>query len=88
MSAAFTMRVKSEVVRAILSATKQERENAKMLGYRIEMWYRGGCVAVYDTIRASDLKKLQIPEDWHVSFAHHEKFKYRSPYSKKDAVKY
>ena len=82
------MRVKSEVVRAILSATKQERENAKMLGYRIEMWYRGGCVAVYDTIRASDLKKLQIPEDWHVSFAHPEKFKYRSPYSKKDAVKY
>ena len=59
-----------------------------MLGYRIEMWYRGGCVAVYDTIRASDLKKLQLPEDWHVSFAHPEKFKYRSPYSKKDAVKH
>lgn len=65
-----------------------KQENAKMLGYRIEMWYRGGCIATYDTIRASDLKKLQIPEDWHVSFAHPEKFKYRSPYSKKDAVKY
>lgn len=65
-----------------------KQENAKMLGYRIEMWYRGGCVASYDTIRASDLKRLQLPEDWHVSFAHPEKFKYRSPYSKKDAVKY
>ena len=65
-----------------------KQENAKMLGYRIEMWYRGGCVATYDTIRASDLKKLQLPEDWHVSFAHPEKFKYRSPYSKKNAVRY
>lgn len=65
-----------------------KQENAKMIGYRIEMWYRRGCVASYDTIRASDLKRLQLPEDWHVSFAHPEKFKYRSPYSKKDAVKY
>ena len=63
-------------------------ENAKMLGYRIEVWYRGGCVATYDTIRASDLKKIQLPEDWHVSFKHPEKFKYRSPFAKKNAVKY
>ena len=63
-------------------------ENAKMLGYRIEVWYRGGCVATYDTIRASDLKRLQLPEDWHVSFKHPEKFKYRTPFSKKNAVKY
>ena len=49
-----------------------KQENAKMLGYRIEMWYRGGCVAAYDTIRTSDLKRLQLPEDWHVSFAHPE----------------
>ena len=65
-----------------------KHENAKMRGYRIEMWYRGGCIATYDTIRASDLKRLQLPEDWHVSFAHPEKFKYRSPYSKKNAVEY
>lgn len=65
-----------------------KQENAKMLGYRIEMWYRGGCVATYDTIRVSDLKRMQLPEDWHVSFAHPDKFKYRSPYSKKDAVRY
>ena len=62
-------------------------ENAKMLGYRIEMWYRGSCVASYDTIRASDLKRLELPADWHVSFKHPEKFKYRSPYSRKDAVR-
>ena len=65
-----------------------KEENAKMLGYRIEMWYRGGCIASYDTIRASDLKRLQLPEDWHVSFKYPEKFKYRSPFSKKKAVKY
>lgn len=63
-------------------------ENAKMLGYRIEMWYKGGCVAVYDTLRPSDIKKLQIPEDWHVSFKHPQKFKYRSPFSSKAAVRY
>lgn len=65
-----------------------KQENAKILGYRVEMWYRGSCIAEYDTIRASDLKRLQLPKDWHVSFAHPEKFKYRSPYSKKNAVKY
>lgn len=63
-------------------------ENAKMLGYRIEMWYKGGCVAAYDTLRPSDIKKLQIPEDWHVSFKHPQKFKYRSPFSSKAAVRY
>lgn len=61
-------------------------ENAKMLGYRLEMWYRGGCVAIYDTIRASDLKKYELPDDWHASFKHPEKFKYRTPYSTKTAV--
>ena len=65
-----------------------KHENAKMLGYRIEMWYRGSCIAEYDTIRTSDLKRLQLPKDWHVSFAHPEKFKYRSPFAKKNAVKY
>ena len=62
-------------------------ENAKMSGYRIEMWYRGVCVSVYDTIRSGDLKRLQLPEDWHVSFKHPETFKYRTPYSKKAAVR-
>ena len=62
-------------------------ENAKMIGYRIEMWYRGVCVSVYDTIRSGDLKRLQLPEDWHVSFKHPETFKYRTPYSKKAAVR-
>lgn len=65
-----------------------KQENAKMLGYRIEMWYKGGCVAVHDTLRPSDRKKLQIPEDWHVSFKHPQKFKYRSPFSSKAAVRY
>ena len=65
-----------------------KQENAKMLGYRIEVWYKGGCVAVYDTLRASDIKKLQIPVDWHVSFKHPQKFKYRSPFSSKAAVRY
>ena len=65
-----------------------KQENAKMLGYRIEVWYKGGCAAVYDTLRASDIKKLQIPEDWHVSFKHPQKFKYRSPFSNKAAVRY
>lgn len=65
-----------------------KQENAKMLGYRIEMWYKGGCVAVYDTLRTSDIKKLSIPEDWHVSFKHPQKFKYRSPFAKKAAVRY
>ena len=65
-----------------------KQENAKMLGYRIEVWYKGGRVAVYDTLRASDLKKLQLPDDWHVSFKHPQKFKYRSPFSNKSAVRY
>ena len=65
-----------------------KQENAKMLGYRIEVWYKGGCVAVYDTLRASDVKKLEIPENWHVSFKHPQKFKYRSPFSNKNAVRY
>ena len=65
-----------------------KHENAKMLGYRIEVWYKGGCVAVYDTLRASDVKKLEIPENWHVSFKHPQKFKYRSPFSNKNAVRY
>ena len=65
-----------------------KQENAKMLGYRIEVWYKGGCVAAYDTLRASDLKKLQLPDDWHVSFKHPQKFKYRSPFSNKTAVRY
>ena len=65
-----------------------KQENAKMLGYRIEMWYKGGCVAVYDTLRASDIKRLQIPVDWHVSFKYPQKFKYRSPFSSKEAVRY
>lgn len=62
-------------------------ENAKMIGCRIEMWYRGNCVATYDTIKSSDSKKYQLPEDWHVSFMHPEKFKYRSPFSSKSAVR-
>lgn len=65
-----------------------KQENAKMLGYRIEVWYKGVCIASYDTLRASDLKKLCIPADWHVSFKHPQKFKYRSPFSNKSAVRY
>ena len=63
-------------------------ENAKLLGYRLEMWYRGSCLAVYDTIKPAQIKKLQLPDDWHVSFSYPDKFKYRSPFSKKAAVRY
>ncbi len=62
-------------------------ENAKMIGYRLEMWQKGECVAVYDTIRASALKRLQLPEDWHVSFKSPDKFKYRSPFERKSVVR-
>ena len=63
-------------------------ENAKVLGYRTEMWYRGACVAFYCTLRSSDMKKYELPEDWHVSFKYPEKFKYKSPYSSKNAVRH
>ena len=62
-------------------------ENAKMIGHRVEMWYRGECVATYDTISKANLKRLQLPDDWHVSFKYPEVFKYRTPFSKKTAVR-
>ena len=62
-------------------------ENAKMLGYRIEMWYNGACIGIYDSIKPSLIKRLQIPSDWYVSFKHPEKFKYRSPFSRKNVVR-
>lgn len=62
-------------------------EKAKMIGYRIEVWHDGACIEKYDTIRASDLKRLSLPEDWHVSFMHPERFKYRSPFSSKRVVR-
>ena len=62
-------------------------ENAKMIGYRLEMWQKGECVAVYDTIRSSALKRLQLPEDWHISFKYPDKFKYCSPFERKSVVK-
>ena len=61
-------------------------EKATMLGYRIELWYNGSCVSTYDTIRESQLNRLQLPEDWHVSFKYPEKFKYRAPLSKKNVT--
>lgn len=61
-------------------------ENAKLIGYRIEMWQKGNCVEVYDTVRPSMLRRLELPEDWHVSFKYPEKFKYRSPFSRKHVV--
>lgn len=62
-------------------------EKAKMIGYRIEVWHDGTCIEEYDTIRASDLKRLSLPDDWHVSFMHPEKFKYRSPFYSKQVVR-
>jgi len=62
-------------------------ENAKMIGYRIEAWYNGACIGKYDTIRASDIKKNALPQDWHVSFKYPEKFKYRSPFASKHVVR-
>ena len=59
-------------------------EKAVLLGYRIELWYNGACVSVFDTIKASQLNRLQLPEDWHVSFKYPEKFKYRAPLSNKN----
>lgn len=62
-------------------------EEAKMIGYRIEAWQNGKCISHYDTIKSQHLKKYQIPEDWHVSFQHPEKFKYRSPFDTKIVVR-
>ena len=59
-------------------------EKAVLLGYRIEVWYNGACVSVFDTIKASQLNRLQLPEDWYVSFKYPEKFKYRAPLSNKN----
>jgi len=64
-----------------------EDEKATMLGYRLEVWQNGECIAYWDSIRASDIKRLELPEDWHVSFAHPEKFKYRSPWATKEVVR-
>ncbi len=61
-------------------------EKATLLGYRIELWYNGACVSVYDTIKESQLNRLQIPADWHVSFKYPEKFKYRAPRSNKNVT--
>ncbi len=61
-------------------------EKAFMLGYRLELWYNGACISHYDTIKPSQLNRLQLPSDWHVSFKYPEKFKYRAPRSNKDVV--
>ena len=62
-------------------------EQIKLLGYRIEVWYNGACISTYDTIKDTQLKRLQIPADWHISFKHPEKFKYRAPLSRKYVVR-
>ena len=62
-------------------------EKATMLGYRIELWYNGACVSTYDTIKSMQLNRLSLPDDWHVSFEHPEKFKYRAPCSNKNVTR-
>ena len=62
-------------------------EGVKMLGYRLEVWQGGQCVAYWDSISASEIAKYEIPEDWHVSFAYPDKFQYRSPWAAKKVVR-
>lgn len=68
-----------------------QNEKAKVLGYRIEMWYAGECAAWWESFSAADVKKYQLPDDWHVTlksgesvFANPKRFKYRSPWEMKD----
>ena len=62
-------------------------EQIKLIGYRIEIWYNGACISTYDTIKDIQLKRLQIPADWHISFKYPEKFKYRPPRSRKYVIR-
>ena len=60
-------------------------EGAELFGYRVELWCDGACVKVHDTVNPHQRKELDIPDDWHVSFKHPEKFKYSAPVPQKDA---
>ena len=80
--------VKGWKLRNMFGFAKFDRdENARLVGYRLEMWYDGNCIAVHDTIGPGAIKRLQIPEDWHVSFKYPDKFKYSNPFSRKHVVR-
>ena len=48
----------------------------QLLGYRLECWYKGTCISTFDSFRPMELRKLHMPDDWHVMFKHPNKFKY------------
>lgn len=76
--------VKGNWVQTLLGYSVFDRdEKAKILGYRIEVWYKGVCVESYDSLSASKRKSLQLPDDWHVSFKYPTKFAYKSPWASK-----
>jgi hypothetical protein len=80
--------IKGSKIRTMFGFSKFDKdENAKLIGYRIEMWQNGGCVAVHDTLSSGIIKRLELPEDWHISFKHPNKFKYRGPFSRKSVVR-
>lgn len=69
--------IKGSKYREVFGFAKFDKEQTvKMVGYRLEMWQKGECVAVHDTISSSAVKRLKLPEDWHVSFKYPDKFKY------------
>lgn len=62
-------------------------EGARMLGYRLEVWQGGQCIAYWNSLSDLEVKKYGLPEDWHVSFAYPDKFLYHSPWAAKKIVK-
>lgn len=53
-------------------------QEAKVIGYRIEMWHNGMAVSSYDSMRENLLKKFDLPEDWYISNKYTQKFKYKT----------
>ena len=70
---------------SLIGYARFERDKKyKVIGYRIEMWYKGQCVEFFDTIKQSILKKYELPEDWYVINKYTSKFKYMTLVGPKD----
>lgn len=70
---------------SLIGYARFERDKKyKVIGYRIEMWYKGKCVEFFDTIKQSILKKYELPEDWYVINKYTSKFKYMTLVGPKD----
>lgn len=53
-------------------------EHAKLLGYRLELWQNGGLVDSFESDRTA-MRRVNVPEDWHVKGKHNGKIVYRWP---------